>query len=309
MEEKKEKKIKDYQVDIKINSKLRIFIMIISIIIFLIGFLYFKNLNTEYGFDKNCDTESSSSEDTPSSVVLQENEISLSNDDVVKFTNIYGYEYNNIGPKYVSIYNEETVEVSDLEPDHKKSITFYNYLKQNNIVSSRVSCSELVNKNIEFTCNDENNALVSGVLMNKYTISNNDFSKAYKEIFGSKENPTIGNFITADNYECTNELGQYVCIGSGNLPIGIETISYPVQAFKYDDRLEVFIQYVWLEGRSGFSNFNKTKVFFDNYNAKQDVSNLNNVKINYRDKIDIYKFTFQKDSNDSYYWTKTELVK
>lgn len=288
----------------------RVLIMIISIFVFFIAFFYFRGLNAKYDNNANDNYSSSKKEDKPSSSsTVDSKEINLSDPKVATFNHLFAYENIYIDPKIVSIYSEGVVTADSLLKEQKATIMLYHYINSSLLEGKRVSCSELNDQIVEFQCNSQNFAMKNGVVLTMYEISFSKMLNAYKQIFGSNSNFYYESFDTLDGYICTYSSPVFKCIFIGEKPIGIESYSYILKAIEYEDRLEVSTKYVWLEGRIGYSNIKHTETYFDNYEKVNNLSNYDNIRLNYSDKIKTYVHTFLKNSDGTYYWSKTEPAK
>lgn len=301
-EKEKVKIIKDYQNDAKISDSFRIILLIIGIVSFSALFFYYRGLYIEKGYSKQCDDNNPTNK-----VDLEQNEISVNDPEIIKYNELIGYETNDMS-NLSSIYKGATVNTASLDIIHKKTISLLYFMRNSSINGTEVACSDLDIVGLDFTCNSENIALMNGTAIKKFTVSNNDFNSTYKDIFGPSSAIDTEGFTTANNIKCTYLAGEYNCLNMSGVPVGIETVSYNTKAFKYDDRIEIFTKYVWLENNVGYSNLSKEKEYFNNYQVKEGLSTINNIKNNYNDKIDTYKFTFNKTNDGIYYWEKIELV-
>jgi|LSQX01.3.fsa_nt_gb hypothetical protein len=311
-------KEKELQTEEKGLQPIRVVIILIFMIISLVCYFYFRNVNAEKGYSNICDTPSSSitpnKPDKPSSEKPKEeptgevdpNEISIDDDKVTNLINLFAYEKNTISNKTQSIYSNAPVIIDGLSDNQKLTIALHHHLSTNAVENSYVKCSELNTSKVQFICNDDGYATVNGVLLSMHQFEASALASDYKLIFGEKSRYVTRSFDTLDGYSCTVTGSKYKCINPQEKPVGIETYSYVVRAYEYEDRLEIHTKYVWLESEKGYSNFNHEKLYFEDYKPISG-NNLDNIKRTKNNEIDTYVHTFSKDENGSYFWLKTEL--
>ena len=295
-------------------NPIRIVVIVVCIILSLIMYFYFRNINAARGYSNNCQPQSNvpgGDKDKPSSSkppVVLENEISIEEGKVTSLKHLFAYEVSTISAENNSIYSETPTIIGDLPENQKITINLYDYLNLNLIDSAYVRCSELNENKVTFQCNSEGFATINGVLISMYQISTVDFANNYKKIFGQKAEFTNRSFDTLDGYSCSIAGNQYKCINLSDKAIGIETYSYIIRAFEYADRMEIQTKYVWLESEKGYSNNKHEKEYFNDFQPNPNGNNLDAIKIK-SGQIDTYKHTFLKNEDQTYYWHKTELVK
>lgn len=310
-EEVKEKKKKELTAE---NRKtIRVSVLLIGIVISLLAFLYFRKVYNDRGYGQVCGKDSQSNqlvdnENNSENHVLEQNEIPITDSNVTAFKNLFDYESTNMEARFPSIYSDTQVLAMELSSDQKKTIALHQYLRTNNLENVYVKCSEM-RESDKFECNKDKNVLINGVLIYKHVIKGSDLSVSYQEIFGKGSASVITgvtSFVTPANIRCDYDGENFHCINLSETPVGIEVVTYPVKAYKYDNRMEILTKYVWIQDNKGYSNFHRSKTYFEGFVPKTELTTELNVKQNHDHQIDTFRHTFLKDQDGTYYWEKTE---
>ncbi len=299
--EKVKKTLTKEEID-KRTFKINAISLIVLILLSLVGYWYFKGLNIN-----GVTHDNNSSDNASSSVKLDYKEISINDPKVTQFINIFKFEESDNKNTFPSIYSSNPVISSALTLDHKLSISLHDYIRTNVGTNNYAQCSDLVTTDFSYSCDSENNVLIDNTKVFLYQLAPSDLLASYMKIFGSQDSYVDKNFETANGITC-NYKSTYFCIKKDNSVAGIETVAYVTKAREYNDRMEIYTKYIWLEGEVGYSNLHHEQTYLNNYYANPAISSLKNIQDNYQDKIKETKHVFVKNNSGNYYWNSSQVV-
>ncbi len=149
-----------------------------------------------------------------------------------------------------------------------------------------------------------------------YMVAKDNFEKSYKELFGASEKINYTSFETYSEESKTCELqnNQIVCKNNGFGGRGSAGTLY----VNYEKTELVDNSIVVYTSLLGYNNWNAGEfgVIYSDYNMNNQIADkeiTENVEETlfkeFGDKASKYKLTFNKDTNDNWYWVSTELVK
>lgn len=178
----------------------------------------------------------------------------------------------------------------------------------------------LINSNFEIIEND--NSDIEDPMLATYTlkVSVDNFEKSYKNYFGVSNKITyneFGGYISSvgkpfDNCSINDSYILCNAYDGGTVFGGKEFVRYDYSLLK-DEKLEVFINYLYVDGEFGTCSDIKCENVIDSNNKNYDNinSNVNETELfnKYKDKAGTYKMVFEKDTDGNYYWVETDVVK
>ena len=270
------------------------FIISIILIIALSGYIIYDK------FISNTKQEENIQEDNIANQ-KEENEVSRENIDITgqRVTNLMNITdaTNNIfvGDFFGYFYNSDVYKFSDMSDSDKLSLAWFAY---ENLYSS----IELENTNVT-----------------DVSISEDKVNQIVKTIFGPDNTynmvnfyaPACGVLLTYDENSNKFNGPSGVCGGVGWPPKYLTDV---VEAYKENDEIIIFQKVLYVEYKAKGNNYDIAYADIYNNASKEktiqtdiEENEFDNIKTNYIDNGDTYKFTFKKQSDGNYYFYSSEL--
>lgn len=240
-----------------------------------------------YFAEKDCVVENKNEE---KETLMTEKELDNLGKELFKKTS-----YDNGYGDELYFYNESKLDYNKLNNEERLAVAFIN-------IPSAYIYEELYNS--------ENDQVVN---LSKQVYSN-DFESSYKELFGFDKKIKYEKFlIENDDSECeaNNDIIACDCNGVGGRgSAGSLYLNYEKTELVNND-LIVYTSLLGYNADNGDEG-----VVYNDYElinpiaGKEFTENIGETLFKeYGDKASKYKLTFNKDTNDNWYWVSTELVK
>lgn len=225
--------------------------------------------------------------------------------------------YSLLG-KSTAFYSTKGLNVNTLSNEQKLSIV-YNYIIVNKLDSTSTlntgwygseQCpfnGGTTNFNVDVSL-DANGNLVKGTNCTVSDIASSIIQEKYQLIFGNNDIDTNVNFNPKDNKTCILVEGVYTCgnVDNSMNSTGDLEVNYEItKVLKENDKIEIYDKGYLTDNRSSIKNPDDG---FDKYYLHSSDSTDYYHELKSADNI-VFKHTFKKASNGSYYYSSSEVSK
>lgn len=212
----------------------------------------------------------------------------------------------------LNVYNgKELITRADLSDDNTFCNSYYNLNDEDLNILEVKSTGTGKNK----VCKVGDNTFIPDENSNNCTykeITKKDLNNAYQKIYGEEISKYIDKFSISDSEVCYLKGETYSCGNTGTYTysIGTNATVYRIinKAIKtYNGKIIISDYYLRVADNACYTTTENNNEIKDCSEALKDIEKVDAEFIMKYGKL--YKHTFEKDSNDNYYWEKTETTK